>query len=188
MPVISTTKMTARQFDKLGEDPPGIRLELVDGEIAVSPSPRPRHSHAQIALSHLLFDHVKKRDLGLVLGDVDTIFGDFDVRRPDLIFFKKSRVHLVKPDKAINGAPDLCVEIVSPSSGIIDRDDKFIQYSDAGVHHYWIIDPQQESAEAFELRNGSYRMVGSGTANETVTLPPFRRLNISLGNLWLPKK
>ena len=42
MPVVSTTKMTARQYLMLGEDPPGVRLELVDGEVAVSPSPMPK--------------------------------------------------------------------------------------------------------------------------------------------------
>jgi hypothetical protein len=47
---VSTIKMTARQFLELGEDPPGVRLELVDGEIAVSPSPVPRHSFTVVAL------------------------------------------------------------------------------------------------------------------------------------------
>jgi hypothetical protein len=50
---VSTIKMTARQFLELGEDPPGVRLELVDGEVAVSPSPVPRHSFTLLRLSNL---------------------------------------------------------------------------------------------------------------------------------------
>jgi len=188
MPVVSTTKMTARQFDMLGEDPPGVRLELVDGEIAVSPSPRAPHSYADRVLTQVLLNHIERYDLGILLGDVDTIFGEFDVRRPDLLFFTKSRAHLIHPDKAILGSPDLCIEIISPSSGEIDREDKFKQYAEAGVGHYWIIDPQQRSAEAFELGGGNYREVASGRDDSAVNFPPFSDLAIPLGKLWLPKQ
>src|SRR5207248_3497696 len=95
MPVISTSKMTARQFLELGEDPPGVRLELVNGEVAVSPSPTPRHSHIDRKLGTLLDNYVTAQDLGLIFGDVDTIFGENDVRRPDLIYFSKARAHLI---------------------------------------------------------------------------------------------
>jgi Uma2 family endonuclease len=48
MSIISTCKMTAEQFLQLGQDPPGVRLELVDGEVAVSPGPIPEHSFIEI--------------------------------------------------------------------------------------------------------------------------------------------
>src|SRR5882672_6194924 len=134
---ISTAKMTARQFLQLGEDPPGVRLELVDGEIAVSPSPIPDHSHVDRMLSFFLTGHIKTYDLGKLFGDVDTIFGEYDVRRPDLIYFAKNRLHLIG-QKAMEGPPDLCVEIISPSSSQIDRKAKFKQYQDGGVPFYWI--------------------------------------------------
>lgn len=187
MPVISTTKMTARQFEMLGEDPPGVRLELVDGEIAVSPSPRPRHSHTLIALIRILGDHIDRQNLGELLTDVDTVFGEFDVRRPDLLFFTRARAHLIGPDKAIEGIPDLCIEIISPSSVEIDRDDKFKQYAAGGVPCYWIIDPKQGSAEAFELGSGKYSLVANGSDHATVNFPPFADIAISLSRLWRPK-
>src|SRR6187551_1156268 len=95
MSIVSTTKMTARQFLELGEDPPGVRLELVDGEIAVSPSPLPRRSFTVVALTRILSTYVNQHDLGEVLQDVDTIFGEHDVRRPDLFWFRKSRRHFI---------------------------------------------------------------------------------------------
>src|SRR5437868_8574513 len=112
---VSTIKMTARQFLELGEDPPGVRLELVNGEIAVSPSPVPGHSYTDRMLSFILLRHIKAHDLGQLYGDVDTIFGEHDVRRPDLIFFAKHRLHLIG-EKAMEDPPDLCVEIISSSS------------------------------------------------------------------------
>jgi Uma2 family endonuclease len=131
MPITSTIKMTARQFIELGEDPVGVRLELVDGEIAVSPSLVPDHSYVENMLSLILGPHILGHDLGRLYGDVNTIFGPHDVRRPDIIFFSKGRVHLVGA-KAMEGPPDLCVEILSPSSETIDKVDKFEQYEAAG--------------------------------------------------------
>lgn len=184
MPVISTTKMTAKQFLMLGEDPPGVRLELVEGEIAVSPSPRPNHSYAEKALAALLWVHIETFDLGLLLGDTDTVLGEHDVRRPDLLYFTKARQHLVPATKSIDAAPDLCVEIVSPSSGTVDREDKFGLYAEAGVPFYWILDPAEKSLDAYVLTDGRYVRVAGGTGDAEVTLPPFPNLVIPLRKLW----
>lgn len=181
----STIKMTADQFLRFGEDSPGVRRELVDGEIAVSPSPSPDHSHVDTQLRTLLNAHVRKHDLGIVLGDVDTIFGPHDVRRPDVIYFHKARRHLISR-RALDGAPDLCAEIISPSSVKIDRKDKFEQYAAGGVAYYWILDPEARTVEAFEPSGGKYRKVAGGSDNDVVHLPPFLDLSISLRDLWFP--
>src|SRR5690348_103160 len=153
MPVISTTKMTARQFLMLGEDPPGVRLELVNGEVAVSPSPTPDHSNVIVPLIILIGTHNRERDLGELFQDVDTILDRFNVRRPDVLFFFKNRTHLVGK-KAMEGPPDLAVEVLSPSSVEVDREDKFAQYRDAGVRFYWIVDPKVQTIDAWELVDG----------------------------------
>jgi Uma2 family endonuclease len=186
MPIVSTAKMSAKQFLELHEDPPGVRLELVQGEIAVSPSPTPEHSRIDTDLRTIVNQHVKAHRLGVVFGDVDTIFGVDDVRRPDIIFFSRRREHLVG-DKAMEGPPDLCVEIISPSSSTVDRVDKFEQYEAGGVLHYWVVDPKSRSIEAYKLRRGKYAQVGSGTGNDVVTFPPFPKLNIDLAQIWPPQ-
>ncbi|MGE5612578.1 MAG: Uma2 family endonuclease [Bacillota bacterium] len=186
MSTVSTIKMTARQFLELGEDPPGVRLELVDGEVAVSPSPTPDHSYTDKKLSMILTQHVEAHDLGQVFGDVDTIFGPHDVRRPDILFFAKDRLYLIS-QKAMEGPPDLCVEIVSPSSGKIDRVDKFRQYQAGGVAYYWIVDPQERTLEGYQLQDGVYVPTGQGKASDIVRLPPFPELEIPLQRLWRPQ-
>jgi Uma2 family endonuclease len=182
---VSTTKMTTTQFLQLGEDPAGIRLELVDGEVAVSPSPNPSHSYTDRALSAILYNHVTRNKLGRLYGDVDTIFGEYDVRRPDLIFFAKGREHLIGK-QAMEGPPDLCVEILSPSSVRIDRKDKFEQYAKGKVAHYWIVDPDEKTVDGFSLSRGKYRRTGSGKNRDKISLPPFRDLEIPLAELWQP--
>jgi Uma2 family endonuclease len=183
MPILSTTKMTAEQFLQLGEDPPGVRLELVEGEIAVSPSPMPQHSYAEIKLILLLGNHIEAKRSGELHRDVDTILDPFTVRRPDILYFSKERTHLIGK-KAMQGPPDLAVEIISPSSVDIDRTDKFAQYRDAGVAFYWIVDPIAKTIEAWRLENGQYISVGRGANSDTVQLPPFSDLSIPLSQLW----
>src|SRR6266480_2199183 len=159
MSIVSTTKMTARQFLELGEDPPGVRLELVNGEVAVSPSPNPKHGYVVFRLAMVLGLHIDRHKLGRLYPDVDTIFGEHDVRRPDLLYFRKTRVHLIG-EKAMEGPPDLCVEVLSPSSGTIDRRDKFKQYAKGGVRFYWIADPESRIVEGFTLAGDKYKLSG----------------------------
>jgi len=175
--------MTAQQFLMLGEDPPGLRLELVNGEVAVSPSPTPEHSHVVVNLITILNAHIQRHSLGELHHDVDTILDRFNVRRPDILYFSAARTHLIGK-KAMEGPPDLAVEVLSPSSIEIDREDKFKQYRDAGVTNYWIVDPAARAFEAWRLEGSEYVRCGRGAQAETLSLPPFSDLLIPLSQLW----
>lgn len=184
MPATHTAKMTAKQFLELGEDPPGIRLELVDGEIEMAPSPIPRHSRIVMRLGQLLLNHTDASGGGEVFTDVDTIFSEHDVRRPDILYFSPDRTHLIG-EKAMEGPPDLAVEVISPSSTKIDREIKYELYEKGGVAHYWIIDPSDQSFVAYALTDGRYQQTAAATADEHVHAPPFESLALPLGNLWM---
>ncbi len=181
-----TTKLSARQFIHL-EDPPGARLELVDGEITVSPSPSFGHSYVDTILRAWILGYIQKHDLGVVVGDVDTIMGEEDVCRPDIIFIAKQRTGKVFGKRAIEIAPDLCVEIISPSSRDDDRTRKLQLYAQRGVAHYWIVDPEERTIEAYKLSRGKYQPCGAGRGEQIVRLPPFEGLAISLKRLWPPQ-
>jgi Uma2 family endonuclease len=185
---MSAIKMTARQFLVLGEDPPGVRLELADGDIIVSPSPAYSHSHADRQLTIILGRYINDHDLGELVGDVDTIFGDLDVRRPDLIFIAKERIHLLDDRHGIHFAPDLCAEIVSPGSATMDRVDKFKLYAKHKVPHYWLIDPEAKSFIAYRLAGSRYVLAASATGSEKIKAPPFPALEIPLARLWPPRR
>jgi Uma2 family endonuclease len=186
MSTISTTKMTAEQFLMLGEDPPGIRLELVNGEVAVSPSPEPKHSYIVIILSRILGNYIEAEDLGELYSDVDTLLDDFNIRRPDLLFFSNENLELIG-EKFMEGPPDLAVEVISPGSATVDRKVKFAQYRKAGVRFYWIVDPKLKTLEGWELKNRRYVPIGRGQGNAVVKLAPFQELEIPLSRLWRRK-
>ncbi len=187
MPVLGTIKMTADRFLMLGEDPPGVRLELVEGEIAVSPSPIPSHSYTLVSLISILKDYTRSRRLGTVFTDVDTLLDEYNIRRPDILYFSNERMHLVG-EKHMEGPPDLAVEIISPGSIEVDREVKFEQYAQAGVMHYWLVDPAEKTFESFVLRKGEYCLVVSGSGDESVSPDPFSALLIPLAELWFPRR
>jgi len=90
----------------------------------------------------------------------------------------------VASTKPIDGSPDLCVEVLSPSSITTDRKDKFTQYAASGVASYWIVNPEHRTIEAYRLQGAEYVEAARGQGGETVHLPPFEDLGIPLGKLW----
>jgi Uma2 family endonuclease len=79
-------------------------------------------------------------------------------REPDILFVRKDRLQIVQPTH-LSEAADLVIEIVSPESIGRDRGEKFVEYEEAGVQEYWLIDPEREQAEFYQLgETGRYRL------------------------------
>jgi Uma2 family endonuclease len=187
MTVMDSIKLTAEQYLQLGEDPPGVRLELVNGEIQVSPSPTAEHAFALVQLLTVLSTHIKKHRLGLIMSDTDHIVTPYTVRRPDLYYFSRDRVRLLDPG-AIRLAPDLAVEVISPSSVRTDRKAKFKEYAKFGIPHYWLLDPRKKTIEAFALADRKYIEAGAAEGKTKRAFAPFPTLRINLPDLWWPPK
>lgn len=180
---VGSVKLTSRQYLQLGEDPPGVRLELINGEINVSPSPSPYHSQVDRRLGTILQNYIDKHSLGELMGDVDVVFDDLNTRRPDILFVAKDRLNIIHHN-GIFGSPDLCVEIISPSSASEDRVEKFALYQKHGVANYWLVDQHPKMVEAFVLKEGVYQLAVTGRDREVVKMPPFGELGMALGDIW----
>jgi Uma2 family endonuclease len=184
-PTTITGRMTAAEFMALPEDPNKTRYELVHGEVVVSPSPNFDHAYVVSRLISRLVPHVDAQKLGVIVSDIDTPFGPDDVRRPDLLFFSTSRLHHIGKVH-LEGPPDLCVEVLSPSNRHVDRGDKFELYRDSGVPFYWILDPMTKVVEAYRLEGKEYVPTVTAKDDAIVRLPPFDDLEIHLAGLWRP--
>ena len=149
-------------------------------------SPNLDHAYAVTKLIALLENHIAAQGLGELYSDIDTYFGPEDARRPDLLFFVSSRLHLISETKKPEVSPDLCVEVLSPSNAGYDRTDKFDLYEEARVPFYWIVDPMERTVEAYKLQNDMYVRSGHGTGDQVLRLPPFEELEIPLARLWRP--
>jgi len=180
---ILTSKMTAEQYFQLGEDPPGVHLELINGEIVVSPSPGRTHQQIIVALGYLLEGHLRKTKLGSIYPDTDVVFEEDTVRRPDIAFYGSAKLKRIKGERLLL-PPDLCIEVTSPSNEDDDRINKFNLYRKHRVAHYWIFDPEIKTAECYKLRAGQYIKIVEGSDNGTVHFPTFADLAIPLAELW----
>lgn len=181
---IIAQRMKAAEF--LALPPDDVRSELVHGEVVLMPSPNLDHGFAVTKLIRFLDGHIEAHGLGELYSDIDTYFGPDDARRPDLLFFVTSRLHVIAAMKKPQAPPDLCVEVLSPSNAGYDRTDKFDLYQAAGVPFYWIVDPMERTVEAYKLENGVYLRSGHGTGNDVLRLPPFEGLEVPLARLWRP--
>jgi Uma2 family endonuclease len=179
----STRKYTAAEFLELPLDE-AERLELVNGEITVSPRPTPAHSYTALELSQLLSPHLKANQLGTLYLEIDNVFDPMNVRAPDLVVFPPG-VSIAR-DRAATETPLLCVEILSPSNARTDRVEKFELYESRGVAHYWIVDPIERTFEAYSLQDKRYIPSGRGAAEQVLKVPPFAELEIPLARLWHP--
>jgi Uma2 family endonuclease len=183
---IATRKMTADEFLELPiQDSHGRREELIHGELIVSPRPFSLHANVLLKLAALLMDHVQKHDLGIVLPEIDIVFEDDDVRSPDIAYYKKDRAHLVKT-RRISAMPNLAVEILSTTRPSYDRIDKFKHYQKHLIPFYWIVDPEEQTIEAWTLENGKYTDAGRAAKDQVASFPPFPDLQIPLKSLWWP--
>lgn len=162
----------------------GRRYEIHEGELSVTPAPGTRHQETVGNLFVALHTHVKARGLGKVfVAPTDVILSDISIVQPDLVYVATDRLGTVS-SRGIEGAPTLVVEILSPSTGQIDRHTKLQLYARHAVPHYWIVDADTRSVEAYRLEAGSYALIARAAGDETLTAPPFTDLTLPLGSLW----
>src|SRR5262245_831661 len=119
--------LTYAEYAALPDD--GMRYELLDGELIVTPAPGSPHQLVMLALYRLVWAHVDRHALGDVLvAPLDVIFSDTTVLQPDIVFLETSRRGQLRK-KGIVGSPTLVVEVLSPSNERFDRQQKFRAYA-----------------------------------------------------------
>ena len=166
----------------------GVRYELLDGElIKLTPAPNEFHQRISIELSSLLHRFVRERQLGWVYeAPFDVVLGESgeeEVAEPDILFVSKERRRIIRED-AVHGAPDLVVEILSPSTADKDRTYKRRLYAKYGIKEFWIIDPSEETVEVFTLGRRGYDRAKLYKKEEALTSPLLPGLQISLREIF----
>lgn len=121
---------------------PGKQADLIDGEINMHSPVSIRHADLVNFVDHLVRAYVEMRDLGRLYREVVAVrLSTRNVFLPDLAYYQSDRLHLIK-ETAIEGAPDLVVEVLSPRTADRDVGVKFAEYEQHGVNEYWVLDPE----------------------------------------------
>jgi Uma2 family endonuclease len=148
-------RWTYEEYYKLHDDQ---RYEISEGNLVMAPAPDTWHQHWVGSLFSLLGSYVRKHQLGRVLvSPLDVVLDPENTVQPDLIFVATANASIVQR-RAVFGAPDLLVQIVSPSSIRRDRYEKKTLYARFGVREYWIGDPANNSLEILVLTNGQFEL------------------------------
>jgi Uma2 family endonuclease len=144
-------------YDDLLQTPDdGNRYEIIGGELIVSPTPVPLHQEIIVRLVLWIGSFVRDRDLGIVYAaPIDVKLTEHNYVEPDIVFVARERLSIVGP-KFISGAPDLLVEVYSPSSRQRDLVQKAALYAASGVREYWQVDPESRALTINVLRDGLY--------------------------------
>ncbi len=146
----------------------GRRYEIHGGELVVVPSPLPRHQLAVLAIVRVLDGYAATRGGIVLAAPLDIVFDEFDVLQPDVLFFRAERCHLVQPAAVTRHAPDIVVEVLSPSTAALDRGRKMRTFARYRVPEYWIVDPVDRAIEVRTLEDGAYRLAQSVRGDGTV--------------------
>ncbi len=174
-------KFTCRDYQQLPDDK---RYELVEGELYLVPSPTLCHQRVSRQLEMALWTYVRQNALGeIYYAPCDVVLSEISVVQPDLLFVSKERLGILT-EANVQGAPDLVVEILSPSTGQRDLGIKRKLYARHGVREYWIVDPEAQTVEVLTWTEGGYCTAAVVPKTDELTSSLFPGLSVKLSEVF----
>lgn len=167
------TLLTADELELMPDDD-SVRTELDEGELISMPPAGWDHGDSETEILAILRNYVRKHRLGKVLsGDTGFRLRDDTVRSPDVAFVKQERVAELKSKGFAKGAPDLAVEIFSPTDSVAQLMRKVKQYLAAGCHTVWIVYPETQEVHVLESTGADRLLRGEDVLEAPELLPGF---------------
>ena len=174
-------KLTYADYAKT---PEGERWELIDGVLIMAAAPNMIHQNVQMDLGSPVNEFVRRRRLGkFYFPDTDVVLSDTTTLQPDLVFVSNARLHIITTAN-IQGAPDLVVEILSPSTSMRDWRDKLNLYELHGIPEYWVVDPVDRMLWQFILRDGEYALNAKFGEADTLTTPTLEGFSLPMREVF----
>ena len=136
-------------------DDDGLRYELIEGTLIVRPSPTSLHQRAVTRIL-LLLHAACPPELEVLPGPVDVVLGPTTMVAPDAVLARTVDMDGKRFEDAL---PLLVIEVISPSSRLMDPNTKRAAYESSGVEGYWIVDPVEPSVRVV-------RWIGEGGTDE----------------------
>lgn len=170
-----TTGLTYKDLHRMFPDTDNVRRELIGGELIVAPAPAIRHQEVVAKLVMRLGAYCEYRGGTVLPAPTDVYFSERDVVEPDVVFVRPDHLGRVET-QVIRGAPDVVVEVSSPSTRALELRRKRELYEREGVPEYWYVDLEADRVEVHRLEGGRYglpRLLGSGDTLESGQLPGF---------------
>ena len=162
------TRMTIEEFKQIPESME--RIEFIEGEIFVSPTPKFPHQDTTFSTAKVIDKLMPGGKV--VVSPMDVYITDSLVLQPDVFWISGGEsLCQLGDDGYWHGAPDLVVEVASPSTVSRDRGVKFKLYEQHGVREYWLMDPIAKFIEVYVLREEQFVRLGLYEIEQTFKSP-----------------
>jgi Uma2 family endonuclease len=170
--------------------PEHLIAEIIDGELITSPRPALPHALAGSAITSCLFERFNGPSGGpdrpggwWILFEPELHLGE-DVLVPDVAGWKRERMPTIPDSAFFDLAPDWVCEIISPSSGRLDRTRKMPIYARERVDHLWLVDPTARTLEVYRLDAGRWIVASTHGGPEPARVEPFAAVDVDLHRWW----
>ena len=156
MPALA--KKTVEDYLKLSEGSP---YQLIQGEFVMSPAPSVYHQQISKRIFQILYKNIEISQKGEVFySPIDVYLDQENVFQPDLVVVLKDSKAKIE-ERGIIGAPDIVIEVLSPSSAYYDLVEKKEVYQKYGVKEYWIVDPKRKAVEIYKNHDDGFVLAAS---------------------------
>lgn len=182
--VVSPIKFTYEDYLTFPND--GKRHELIEGEHTMSPAPNIKHQSLSIILATAIKNYLDIKPIGRVFhAPIDVVLNELNVVQPDLVFISNAKINLIT-EANIQGAPDLLVEILSPSTRKTDEVIKRKLYDRFAVTEYWVVDPELDAIKIYRRDETGFARVAelSLEQQDDLTTPLLPGWVLSLQKLF----
>jgi Uma2 family endonuclease len=170
-------------------DLPGVRYEIIDGELHVSRQPTLGHQFAAGQTAFGLNSWNEQTGAGWVFSEPGLVFAEDQDVAPDVVWISRERLMEAQDEKGhLRLAPELVVEVLSPgpTNAFRDRQLKLSLYARRGVREYWIVDWIHRSVEVYRHDGDTLELAGTLGEGDTLTSPLLPGFSLRTARLWSP--
>lgn len=174
-------------YDDLLNLPENHIGEIIHDVLYSQPRPAPKHAHTYSTLGYTVGGPFQ----GGIGGpgnwwiiDEPEVHIDGHIFVPDIAGWKRERMPTLPDTAWFEIVPDWICEILSPSTARTDRMIKMPLYAELGVKYFWLIDPELQTLEVYQLEKQHWSLMASLKDDDVVSVIPFNAISFSLGNLW----
>lgn len=164
--------------------PEGKRYQLVEGDLHMAPAPSFYHGEIALNIATIIKNFLAQNPLGKVAAaPSDVYLSEHNVVQPDVYFIARQNLGIIAAD-GVHGAPDLVIEVLSPSNALLDKRAKRSVYARAGVKELWLVDPILLQIQRYDFSRDPAKPVQFIEETESLTTPLLPGLTISAADVF----